>query len=242
MLHTLGQGLAFMLASLDQLLESQLPAFTLLSQIRFLGRLDYIQAWTAVSGHMITEPIVVGHGVVVGIAPLSVVMDKMLFVDAVKVKAKLESRLLGSNVLVVCFPLDTTGVQLLKREAEQGIGGLEHNKGGVDSRVEPDRADFESAEGQGYVEEADRSAEDLLFLISDKEVDSPVEVIGRRAIALLDCVKVFVAAARTVGEVLEQLGMVLYQLPQLGCISIELQRWRSKISNISALVPCSKLC
>lgn len=224
-----------MLASLDQFLESHLPSFTPLSQNRSFGRFDYVQSQAAVGGHIVTEPVVIGHGVVVGIAPLSVVVDNVLSVDAVKVKTKLESRLLGGNVLVVGFPLDTAGLQLLKREAEQGVGGLEHDKGGVDSRVEPDRTDFESAEGQGDIEQADRSAKDFLFLISDKEIDSPVEVIRRSAKALLDCVKVLVAAARTVGEVLEQLGMVLYQLPQLGCISIELDRGDRK-SKLAALV------
>jgi len=52
-----------------------------------------------------------------------------------------------------------------------------------------------------------------LFLCSSEEIDSPVEVVGCRAKALLDCVKVFVAVARAVGEMLEQFGMVLDQLP-----------------------------
>lgn len=56
---------------------------------------------------------------------------------------------------MVGFPLDTAGLQLLEREAEQGISGFEHDKGRVDSRVEPDRSDFESAEGQRDIEEAD---------------------------------------------------------------------------------------
>ena len=94
MLHTLGQRLAFVLASLDQSLKPQLSSSTLLSQHRFLGWLDNVQPWATVGGHLITEPIVVSHGVVVGIAPLSVVVDNVLSVDAVKIKTKFESRLL----------------------------------------------------------------------------------------------------------------------------------------------------
>jgi len=92
-----------------------------------------------------TIPVIVRHGVKVGVSPDAIPIEHVLAVQSILIKAKFDSGLLGGQVAMVGLPLDTTRLESVKGKVHQGIGGLEHDGGAMDSRVEPDASDFTSS-------------------------------------------------------------------------------------------------